>query len=823
MLRSGKMPKKTRRSQKKVRKAARKKTRILEQSAPTKKKPLPSTEKKKTITRKRTLSSKTTSKVKTVSATKRRKKAVAVQVFPEPLGSRVFRQLRTVLSALFRELVYPFYYLFRYHFFATLFALLLTGLILGGAYLTYDTAFKDLPPVTQMRQRKQPLTTKILDRNGKLLYSIYKDQNRTLVPLSKVPPSMIQATIAIEDREFYTHHGLSFKGIARAIKVNSEGERIQGGSTITQQLVKMTLLTPEKTLKRKIREAILSFLVERTYTKEEILEMYLNETPYGGSTYGVEEAAQRYFGKSAQRLNLAESAFLAGLPQSPSLYSPFGSSPELAYARQREVLRRMVEDEYITQQQADAAREHTLSFRANVTDIQAPHFVMYVRELLAQQYGEELVNQGGLEVRTTLDFDLQTETEKILTEEMNLLSRLRISNGAVLVTDPQTGEVLTMVGSKDYFDFEHDGQVNVTMRPRQPGSSIKPVTYAAAFERGLSPTSMIRDEAITYNIQGSPPYSPKNYDGRFHGNVSVREALASSYNIPAVKTLDGVGITNVIDLAETLGITTWKDRTRFGLSLTLGGGEVLMTDMAKVYGTFANNGVTTDLSPILEIKTAKGDVLYHNNCALDNNDCPSRKTLSTKTAYQITDILTDNVARTPAFGPNSVLHIPEQQVAVKTGTTNNLRDNWTIGYTTDRVVAVWVGNNDNTPMSYVASGITGASPIWNKVIRLTLSDEAPHQFPLPEGLVRVKVCVQTQTLPCNGCPTVRDELFAVGSEPQTACNPNQFSSPIVQPTAPTRPQATYRPQPQAPRVTTPRQTTAPQTPSRPLQNTIPLR
>ena len=385
MLRSGKMPKKTRRSQKKVRKAARKKTRILEQSAPTKKKPLPSTEKKKTITRKRTLSSKTTSKVKTVSATKRRKKAVAVQVFPEPLGSRVFRQLRTVLSALFRELIYPFYYLFRYHFFATLFALLLTGLILGGAYLTYDTAFKDLPPVTQMRQRKQPLTTKILDRNGKLLYSIYKDQNRTLVPLSKVPPSMIQATIAIEDREFYTHHGLSFKGIARAIKVNSEGERIQGGSTITQQLVKMTLLTPEKTLKRKIREAILSFLVERTYTKEEILEMYLNETPYGGSTYGVEEAAQRYFGKSAQRLNLAESAFLAGLPQSPSLYSPFGSSPELAYARQREVLRRMVEDEYITQQQADAAREYTLSFRANVTDIQAPHFVMYVRELLAQQ------------------------------------------------------------------------------------------------------------------------------------------------------------------------------------------------------------------------------------------------------------------------------------------------------------------------------------------------------------------------------------------------------------------------------------------------------
>lgn len=830
MLRSGEMPKKKRRSQKKVLQAPRKKSRL--QTAKTQ----PITKDKKsrahakaaapTKVAARKSIRKTTRKVTSLKKTRSRKRH-DVQVFPEPFGHRFISSIRQFGAGFFRELIYPFYYLFRYHFFATLLSLVMTALILGGAYYTYDTAFRDLPQVSQITQRKQPLTTKILDRNGKVLYNIYKDQNRTLIPLNKVPPSMKLATIAIEDRDFYSHHGLSIRGIARAIKVNSEGNRVQGGSTITQQLVKMTLLTPERTFKRKIREALLSFLVEQTYTKDEILEMYLNEVPYGGSTYGVEEAAQRYFGKSARQLNLAESAFLAGLPQSPSLYSPFGSSPELAKQRQHEVLRRMVEDEYITQEQASAAEQAELVFRPNVTDIQAPHFVMYVKDLLAQQYGEDLVSQGGLEVTTTLDLDLQNEAQEIVSKEMESLAKLKINNGAALVTNPHTGEILAMVGSKDYFDFAHDGQVNVTMRPRQPGSSIKPITYSVAFENGMSPSTMVLDAPVSFQTPGSPVYSPKNYDGRFHGNVTLREALASSYNIPAVKTLASIGIDNMIDQAQAMGITTWKDRQRFGLSLTLGGGDVLMSDMAKVYGTFANEGVTTDLSPLLEVKTAKGDVLYHNFCALDGHDCQAVRTISRKTAYQITDILSDNVARTPAFGPRSVLDIPNQQVAVKTGTTNNLRDNWTIGYTQDRVVAVWVGNNDNSPMSYVASGITGASPIWNKIMRLTLDDQNPHQFPLPEGLVKVKICVTTRTLPCAGCPIVREELFEVGTEPQAACNPGQFASPPLQP-APTRmpnvlPQINRVPNPTPKPQQTLRATPKPQTPQRPAVQAVPLR
>jgi 1A family penicillin-binding protein len=699
------------------------------------------------------------------------------------------RQTKKIVKVVARELLYPFYYIFRYHFWATMASLIMTAMIFGGAYATYEIAFKDLPPVSKIVERKQPLTTKILDRNGKLLYRIYKDENRTLIHLSDVPEVMKQATISIEDRDFYHHHGISVKGILRALKENSQGNRIQGGSTLTQQLVKNTLLTSERTVKRKIREIILSFLVEQTYTKEQILEMYLNEIAYGGSTYGIEEAAQRYFGKSARQLDLAESSFLAGLPQSPSVYSPFGSTPELAYARQKEVLRRMVEDKFITQEQADQARQQTLVFKADITDIEAPHFVMYVRDLLAQQFGEELVNQGGLEVRTTLDLDLHNETQAVVTKELESLARLRISNGAALVTNPKTGEILSMVGSKNYFDFKNDGQVNVTVRPRQPGSSIKPLTYAVAFERGQMPSTTIADEPVTFSIAGSPPYSPKNYDGRFHGNVTLREALGSSYNIPAVKTLANIGISTLIDKGEEMGVTTWRDRKRFGLSLTLGGGEVLMTELAQIYGTFATYGNTVTLQPLLEVKSAQGEVLFENRCAKDGQDCPSTRTLSTKTAYQITDVLSDNNARTPAFGARSVLVIPNQQVAVKTGTTNNLRDNWTVGYTQDRVVAVWVGNNDNTPMSYVASGVTGASPIWNKIIRLTLSDDKPHQFSTPEGMVRVKICVQTRTLPCRGCPTVREELFEAGKEPTAACSPSQF------PPSP-RPQASPNPRDQ---------------------------
>jgi membrane peptidoglycan carboxypeptidase len=438
---------------------------------------------------------------------------------------------------LFNDLISPFLYVFWYHPIITFTCIFFSVFILGGSWWTYDTVFKDLPSISQINQRKQILTTKIEDRNGKLLYSIYKDQNRTLIPLSRVPLAARYATIAIEDKEFYSHHGFSISGIVRAIGADLQSDKAQGGSTITQQLVKQTLLSPEKTFKRKIRELLLSFLMEKTYTKDEILEMYFNETPYGGSTYGIEEAAQRYFGKPAYKLDLAESSYLAGLPAAPSAYSPYGPSPNLGFARQREVLRRMVEDKYITASQSAQAQAQQLTFKSDTTNIQAPHFVMYVRNLLAQEYGEDGVNQGGLEVRTTLDLDTQNTTQQIVTEEVAKLAPMHISNGAALMTNPQTGEILAMVGSKNYFDVKNDGQVNVTLSERQPGSSIKPLTYSIALSRGMTPSSMILDEPITYNIPGSPSYTPKNYDGKYHGNVTLRTSLASSYNIPAVKTL----------------------------------------------------------------------------------------------------------------------------------------------------------------------------------------------------------------------------------------------------------------------------------------------
>ena len=647
--------------------------------------------------------------------------------------------------------------------------------IFGAGYNTYLFIFKDLPKTSQLIQDDQIVTTRILSRDSEVLFKIYEDENRTLVKLSDIPQHLIDATIATEDKNFYYHRGFSIQGIIRAAIANRQDNSIQqGGSTITQQLVKNRLLSRERTIQRKLRELVLSISVEFKFSKDDILEMYFNQVPYGGSAYGVEEAAQRYFGKNVTQLNLAENTMLAGLPAAPSVYSPF-AVPELAKRRQKEVLQRMVDDEYLDQTQADAAYNQSLNFQHDSIDIIAPHFVFYIKQLLAQQYGEAAINQGGLEVTTTLNLELQQAAQKIVTDEVNKLKPLRVNNGAALVTNPKTGEVLAMVGSKDYFDFEHDGQVNVTLRSRQPGSSIKPLTYAIALENGKSPSSIIDDSPITYRSLGSPPYSPKNYDGKFHGKVTLRESLASSYNVPAVKTLAEIGVSNMLDKAELMGIDTWQDRSRFGLSLTLGGGEVKMTDMAELYSSFANQGKTTSLNPILEIKNYKGEILYRNTCVLDNKGCPQNKTLSPKVAYQISDILSDNQARTPAFGPRSVLHIPNQQVAVKTGTTNNLRDNWTIGYTTDYLTAVWVGNNDNLPMSYVASGITGASPIWNNIMRLLLDEDNPHTFPTPAGLIKVKICATTGTLPCAKCPVIKEELFVPGTEPQKACSPNWFN------------------------------------------------
>ena len=654
--------------------------------------------------------------------------------------------------------------------------ILFSVFLLFTIYYLLFTIFSDLPNPNKLITREQVLSTKIYDRNGELLYKIYRTQNRTLVRLDEVPLYLRQATIAIEDREFYQHQGLSLRGIVRAVYRNLFLGKLSGGSTITQQLVKNALLTPERTWKRKIKEIVLALWVEKKFSKDEILQMYLNEVGYGGAAYGVEEASQLYFGKSVKEINLAEAALLAGLPSSPTRSSPFGSQPELAKFRQEQVLRTMVENRYLTPERAQETLSQELVFAPQETDIKAPHFVMSVKDLLVEKYGQKMIEEGGLEVKTSLDLKVQNLAQLMVGQEIDKLRNLKISNGAALVTNPKTGEILAMVGSRDYFDIEHDGNYNVTTAQRQPGSSIKPVNYSVALSMGFTPATIIPDTPITFRVPGQPPYSPINYDNRFHGNVPLRIALASSYNVPAVKVLSAIGVSRMIEQGQKMGITTWNDSSRFGLSLTLGGGEVKMTDMAVVYGTLANLGMKVDLHPILEVKDYKGKTLESFKCedARPQQPCEGEPVLNPQIAYILTDILSDNSARAPAFGPNSLLNISNHpHVAVKTGTSNNLKDNWVIGYTPDILVATWVGNNDASPMSYVASGVTGASPIWNKIITELLKDQPNQEFPLPGDLVKVEICPTTNTLPCNGCGG-KWEYFLPGTEPKNHCTPEQL-------------------------------------------------
>lgn len=644
----------------------------------------------------------------------------------------------------------------------------LTILGLGTSLYFYLAILKDLPGPDKLMTRDQVVSTKIYDRQGRLLFTIFNgNQNRTLIKLEDIPDFVKQATIAIEDKDFYKHPGFSIRGITRAFWQNFFNSEVQGGSTITQQLIKNALLTPEQTWQRKAKEVILSIQAELIYSKDEILQMYFNEVPYGGTAYGVEEAAQTYFNKGIKEISLAEAALLAGLPAAPTKFSPFGANPKLAISRQHQVLEAMAKEGYIIPQQAEEAKKQKVILAPQITDIKAPHFVMYVKDLLVQKYGTKMVEQGGLKVTTSLDLKIQEMAQDQVTEEINKLANMRVSNGAALVTKANTGEVLAMVGSRDYFDLKNDGNVNVTIMPRQIGSAIKVITYTVALGNGFTPATIIPDTPITYKIPGSKPYSPVNYDNRFHGNVTLRTALASSYNVPAVKTLAVFGVARMIDIGEAMGITTWQDRSRYGLSLTLGAGEVKMIDMAVVYGTLANLGNRINLKPILKVTDYKGRVLSQ------FQGSEARRIIDPQVAYLLTDILKDNQARTPAFGPSSLLVIPGHEVAVKTGTTNEKRDNWTIGYTGDYLVAVWVGNNDNRPMSAVASGITGASPIWNHIISNLLKDEPSHQFNKPEGLVKIKICTLNGLLSCEGCPS-KEEYFLPGTEPKYHCQSEEI-------------------------------------------------
>lgn len=617
---------------------------------------------------------------------------------------------------------------------------------------------KDLPSPRQLDARQVAQTTKILDRNGKLLYNIYTDENRTIVSLSDIPENLKHATIAIEDKDFYKHKGFDIYGIIRAFQKTVFEKNVQGGSTITQQLVKSVFLSPERTLSRKAKELYLAFRVEMAFPKDKILEMYLNQVPFGGTAFGVEAASQQYFGKDAKDLDLAESALLAGLPAAPSYYSPFGQDPNRAYERQKLVLARMYEDGYITREQAQVAAAEKINFKSANINIKAPHFVMYVREYLTQKYGE-LAIHSGLKVTTTLDLDLQDKAQQIVSGNIDKLGAYNVGNGAALVTKPPTGEVLAMVGSHDFFDAEHDGNVNVTTSLRQPGSSIKPVNYATALERKLITLATVILDIPTVFPAQPVAYKPVNYDGRFHGAVSVRNALANSYNIPAVKVLAINGVHEMIAQARKMGINTFTDESRYGLSLTLGGGEVRMTEHATAFGVFANGGERVDLVPILKIEDSGGKTIEEFKPKAGN------RVLSDQTSFLISSILSDNAARSAAFGASSQLVVKGRNVAVKTGTTDDKRDNWTIGYTPTYLVASWVGNNDNKPMNpAITSGVTGAAPIWNQIMTEVLKDKVNESFKVPSDVKTVEICSTTGGPKKDGCSN-RFEYFIAGTEP----------------------------------------------------------
>ena len=606
-------------------------------------------------------------------------------------------------------------------------------------------------------------STKIYDRHGRLLYEVTLPQEgaHTYLRLEEISPALRQATIATEDASFYSNPGFDVFALGRALVQNLRaGEVVTGGSTITQQLVRNLYLSPEErssqSIERKVRETILAFRLTRNMSKDKILELYLNQVYYGNLAYGIEAAAQTYFGKSARHLDLAEASLLAGLPQSPVGLDPLTNLPA-AKARQAIVLSLMVDAGYISGEEARAARAEPLRFQESHFPIEAPHFVNYVRDLLGERFGADSVDRGGLHVYTTLDLGLQTTAEAVVRRQVGDLRDHQVSNGALVALDPATGQIRAMVGSADYFDEETDGQVNMALAPRQPGSSIKPITYAAALERGYTAATPLPDVRTAFLTRNGELYVPQNYDATFHGLVSMRYALASSYNVPAVRMMDDVGVDAVLRLARDLGITTLGETDRFDLSLTLGGGEVRLLDLTAAYAAFAAGGLRRDPVAILRVEDASGRILYEWQPESD------QRVLSSQTAFILTDILSDNVARTPGFGEDSPLRL-SRPAAAKTGTTTDYHDNWTLGYTPGLVTGVWVGNADNRPMRQV-SGVEGAAPIWHAFMEEALKAEPPQDFPRPDGLVDVDVCEPTGLRPGPWCLTPRREVFAAGSEP----------------------------------------------------------
>ena len=668
----------------------------------------------------------------------------------------------------------------------------------AGAYAYFA---QDLPDPQELGERAASFkTTKIYDRTGQhVLYEIFDPYGgkRTRVPLSEIPLDLRNATIAFEDQNFYTNPGFDVRGLVRIAWYALRNERIIGASTITQQLIKNVLLSPEQTIQRKIKEIILSVEVSRRYSKDQILEMYLNENNYGNLSYGVEAAAENYFGKTVQQLSLAECALLAGLPQAPAQHS---ASMEAMKEQRARVLDAMLREGYITAEQAIAAKAEPIHLSQKRFTIEAPHFVMYVRQLLEQRYGTQTLYNGGLSVYTTLDLDMQHLAEQRVKAQVDKLrAQYNANNAALVAMRPDTGEILTMVGSVDYFDNSIDGQVNIATSDRQPGSAFKPFAYVTAFGAAelrdaegrpkppLGPATMVMDVRTSFDDSPNPPYIPENVDGKWRGPLSLRQALAYSENIPAIKVTEYAGVKNVIATAHKMGITGLNREGYYGLSITLGGGEVKLLDMVFAYSVFANNGVMAgspvppderkaglrEIEPvsILKIVDADGNVL-------EEYREPTRKqVIPAPQAYMLTDIMSDNAARSAFFGWDSPLRL-SRPAAAKTGTTTDWRDNWTMGFTPELVTGVWVGNTNNDQMKK-SFGSTAAAPLWHDFMEDVyktippFKDLKPTAFKQPDGLERVEVCAVSGLKPNKNCPNRKTELFLKGQAPTKECDVHQ--------------------------------------------------
>jgi len=612
------------------------------------------------------------------------------------------------------------------------------GFICLGLIAFWFSTFK-VPDLKSFDDRTVAQSTKIYDRTGEiLLFDVNQDIKRKVVPYEDISNYVKKATVAIEDADFYEHGGIKVTAIIRAVLSNLTGGSTQGGSTITQQVIKNSLLTSEKVISRKIKEWVLAIKLEKVMSKEEILEIYLNESPYGGSIYGIEEASQTFFGKKSSGVTLAEAAYLAAIPNAPTFYSPYGNNKEKLDNRKNLVLEKMLEHSFITEMEYGSAKNELVVFKTREgNSIKAPHFVDFVRQYLEEKYGEKMIREGGLKITTSLDYSLQSKAEEIAKKyALENKKTFDAENAAMVAIDPKTGQILVMVGSRDYFDKEIDGNFNVAVAYRQPGSAFKPFVYATAFKKGYTPDTVVFDLPTqfqtTCTADGRPIgdvdpedcYMPKNYDGKYVGPITLRNALAQSRNIPAIKVLYLAGITDSINTAQEMGISSLGDKNQYGLTLVLGGGEVSPLEITSAYGVFATEGIKNSYTPILKIEDSTGKTLE------EFSSHPER-VLDEEITNKISSILSDNVARTPMFGANSSLYFPERQVAVKTGTSNDFRDSWVVGYTPSLVVGAWAGNNDNRPVDKKTSGMVVA-PMWHVFMVEALKMVPKEYFTEPE-------------------------------------------------------------------------------------------